>query len=108
MRLALSIALVLAALVLIGGAVAYSGLYSVAASESHTPTIEKLLRGAMRRSVARHASVIAAPNLAEEGRVAEGLAHYGGMCDVCHGAPGSVRGLPPYGFEFRAGDKGSW
>lgn len=88
MRRVVSIAAALAALLLVGSAVAFSGLYNVAASEAHAPVVEKLLRGAMRRSVARHALGIAAPDLAEEGRLAEGLTHYAGMCELCHGAPG--------------------
>jgi mono/diheme cytochrome c family protein len=89
--LALSITVVPVALALVAGAVAYSGLYSVAASQSHGPVLEKLLRSAMHRSVARQAAGIVAPDLADEGRVSDGLAHYGAMCEICHGAPDKAR-----------------
>jgi mono/diheme cytochrome c family protein len=86
-RAALSILTALAAIGLIGGVMAYSGLYNVAATQPHGPVVEELLRSAMRRSVARHASGLAAPDLTDEARVADGLGHYGAMCEVCHGAP---------------------
>jgi mono/diheme cytochrome c family protein len=92
MRSVFSMAAALAALLLVGAAVAFSGVYNVAASEAHSPLVEKLLQGAMRRSVARHAPAIAAPDLAEEARVTEGLSHYAGMCELCHGAPGREPG----------------
>ena len=92
----------LAALLLVGSAVAFSGLYNVAASEAHSPVVEKLLRGAMRRSVGRHARAIVAPDLAGEGRVAEGLSHYAAMCELCHGAPGSDPGDVAQGLYPRA------
>lgn len=92
MRSVALMAAALAALLLVGAAIAFSGLYNVAASQAHSPVIEKLLQRAMRRSVARHALEIAAPDLAGEGRVTEGLSHYAGMCELCHGAPGREPG----------------
>ena len=66
MKLALSVVLVLAGLALIGGVAVYSGLYNVAATESHGPLVETLLQSAMRRSVARHASALVAPDSFDE------------------------------------------
>jgi mono/diheme cytochrome c family protein len=86
-KAALSILAVLAVIGLIGGVVAYSGLYNVAATRPHGRVVEELLPSAMHRSVVRHASGLAAPNLADERRVSEGMAHYEAMCEVCHGAP---------------------
>ncbi len=67
-------------------AVAFSGLYDVAASRPHIPPLEWILGGAMERSVEVHARGIKTPG---EIPAAEGAPHYDRMCVICHGAPGA-------------------
>lgn len=76
-------------LVAAGGlAFAWSGLYSVAASEGHLVIVDKFLRFGMQSSVRTHARAIAAPDLSDPDLLPLGAGHYYGGCMPCHGAPG--------------------
>jgi cytochrome c553 len=67
---------------------AWSGLYSVAASKGHWPTTAWILEFGMRNSVARHAIGIDAPPLTDPALIEKGIGHFQGGCAPCHGAPG--------------------
>ena len=68
--------------------VAYSGLYSVAASRGHPAWLNWFLETGMRRSVQFHSSDTPPPDLNDAGLVALGAGHFQGGCAPCHGAPG--------------------
>ena len=98
------IAVALAALALAAvGAVlfAWSGLYSVAASEGHLVIVDKFLRFGMQSSVRTQARNIEPPDLSDPNLVTLGAAHYYSGCMPCHGAPGHAgnavfqQSLPP-------------
>lgn len=82
----------LAALVMLGvvGAliVAWSGVYSIAASRGHPGWLNWFLEFGMRRSVEANAPDLKAPDLSDPGLVALGASHFQGGCAPCHGAPG--------------------
>ncbi len=78
-----TVAIVLGAL-----AVAWSGIYNVAASRGHVPTFEWFLAYGMRHSVIRAAADIEAPNLDRPDLVRLGAGHFHKGCAFCHGAPG--------------------
>jgi cytochrome c553 len=85
------VALMLAGLALVAaGAVlfAWSGLYSVAASEGHFAITDKFLRFGMQSSVRAHARGITPPDLSDPNLLPLGAAHYYSGCMPCHGAPG--------------------
>lgn len=67
---------------------AWSGLYSVAASEGHLAIVDKFLRFGMQSSVRTNAYGIVAPDLTDPDLRSLGAAHYYGGCMPCHGAPG--------------------
>jgi cytochrome c553 len=68
---------------------AWSGLYSVAASRGHWPIVEWFLAYGMRRSVETHTIGLVAPALDDEDLVRLGAAHFHSGCAYCHGAPGT-------------------
>lgn len=82
----------LVALFLLGVAgallVAWSGIYSVAASHGHPPWLNWFLELGMRRSVEVNAPDLKAPDLTDPGLIALGASHFQGGCAPCHGAPG--------------------
>lgn len=67
---------------------AWSGLYNVAASHPHWALTRWFLEFGLRRSVATHSALIAAPPLDDQNRVILGAGHFDGGCAPCHGAPG--------------------
>ncbi len=78
----------IAILVMGGFLVAWSGVYSVAASRGHWPGFRLLLEFGMRSSVRTHALGIDVPNLDDPALVERGAGHFQGGCAPCHGAPG--------------------
>ncbi len=81
-------AAVLAVLALGGLLVAWSGVYSVAASRGHWAIVERFLAFGMRNSVKTHAMLVQAPPLDSPDLVRLGAGHFHGGCAYCHGAPG--------------------
>jgi cytochrome c553 len=81
-------AAVLAGLALGGLLVAWSGVYSVAASRGHWAIVERFLAFGMRNSVRTHAMLVQAPPLDSPDLVRLGAGHFHGGCAYCHGAPG--------------------
>jgi cytochrome c553 len=71
-----------------GVLVAWSGLYSVAASKGHWLVIDRFLRFGMMNSVETHAPDVEPPPLDDADLIRLGAAHYYAGCAYCHGAPG--------------------
>jgi mono/diheme cytochrome c family protein len=84
------VALVIAALLALGGAAAfvYSGVYNLAATDQHTAPVFWLLNTVMRRAVHHHARDIEAPPLDDPALIERGRLLYRDECARCHGAPG--------------------
>lgn len=68
--------------------VAYSGVYSVAASRGHPPWLDWFLRVGMTRSVEANSEGVTTPSLDRPGLVELGAGHFQSGCAPCHGAPG--------------------
>lgn len=69
---------------------AWSGLYNVAATDTHWPVTRWLLETTVRRSVARQADGIVAPKLGAREQWLAGINDYEAMCSGCHTPPGSA------------------
>ncbi len=82
----LMIVLIVAVLGTIG--FAYSGLYDVSASSSHSGFVEWLLSTTSHASIERRAGEIAVPDLDNEDLVLAGINDFDSMCVGCHGGPG--------------------
>ena len=68
----------------------YSGVYDIAASSGHYAPTAWVLDTVKVQSIRRHApSAVALEGASAE----EGVSEYQEMCAVCHGAPGSPRGV---------------
>jgi len=76
------------ALVGIGLAVLYSGVYNVAATYPDRGLMAWTMTTTMDRSVARHARGLKVPPLDDPAMVRLGFQHFREMCVGCHGAPG--------------------
>lgn len=68
--------------------VAYSGVYSVAASRGHPAWLDWFLRVGMTQSVETNSAGVRAPDLDGAGLVELGAGHFQSDCAPCHGAPG--------------------
>lgn len=82
--------LTLGALLLLGLAVAWSGLVSVAASSGHAPPVAWLLHWTLRNAVRTQSLGIAPPpglDLQDPQLVRLGAGHFASQCATCHGAP---------------------
>ena len=84
------ITLAIAVIVGLMGAIgfAYSGLYDVGASSSHSGFVNWLLSTTSHASVERRARDIEVPNLESEQLQLAGANDFNSMCAGCHGAPG--------------------
>lgn len=81
----------LIALTILGAlAVAWSGVYNVAASRGHPAWLNWFLTIGMERSVAVHSGDAQAPPLDDTALIALGAGHFQGGCAPCHGAPGQA------------------
>ena len=67
---------------------AYSGLYDVSASSSHSGFTDWLLSTTSHASVKRRASSVEVPDLEDESLKLAGINDFDSMCASCHGAPG--------------------
>ncbi|HEX2804407.1 MAG TPA: cytochrome c [Sphingomicrobium sp.] len=83
-------------LLLAGAAIAFGGLYPVAASKPDPAGIGPILHETMERGIKRSARGLVGPRLSAAD-VLEGGSHFKGMCQQCHGGPGAERD------EFAAG-----
>lgn len=81
---------IIACLLAAGGlALAWSGLFNVAASTGHWAVTDWFLHWTMRNSVKTHAMGIEVPPLDDEAMVQRGAGHFAAGCAPCHGAPGA-------------------
>ena len=69
---------------------AYSGIYDVAASSSHSSVVTWLLSTTSHASVERQSKDVVVPELTDD-LVLAGVNDFNGMCAGCHGAPGKER-----------------
>ena len=69
---------------------AYSGIYDVSASSSHSSIANWLLSTTSHASVKRQAKDIEMPNLNDDALALAGVNDFNGMCAGCHGAPGET------------------
>jgi mono/diheme cytochrome c family protein len=85
---------VMIALIVVGGlAFIYSGFFNVAATEPHSLFTRWVLETARTRSIKVHAADIdVPPGLDEPAKLLIGTEHFAAHCVVCHGAPGVPRG----------------
>ena len=70
---------------------AFSGIYDVSASSSHSSIVTWLLSTTSHASVERQAKDIEVPNLNDDALARAGVNDFNGMCAGCHGAPGKDR-----------------
>jgi len=73
-------------------AVAYSGIYNVAANAPRIPLLEWLLATTSQNSVPVHANGIEVPAQLTDQQARAGLKIYRETCVYCHGAPGQDPG----------------
>jgi len=79
----------------VGLTVYRAGWYDIGATAPHFSGVYRLLEGAMRYSVRRHANSVVVPHLSEAD-IVRGAAVYRDNCAQCHGGPGfapSTHGL---------------
>ncbi len=69
---------------------AYSGIYDVSASSSHSSITNWLFSTTFHASVKRRANDIEVPNLNDDALALAGINDFNGMCAGCHGAPGQT------------------
>ena len=67
---------------------AYSGLYDVSASSSHSGVVNWLLSTTSHASIERQARNVNVPDLSNESLARAGINDFDAMCAGCHGAPG--------------------
>ncbi len=67
---------------------AYSGIYDVSASSSHSGIVNWLLSTTSHASVERQAKRIEVPDFDDEMLALAGVNDFNSMCKGCHGAPG--------------------
>jgi mono/diheme cytochrome c family protein len=67
---------------------AYSGIYDVSASSSHSGLVNWLLSTTSHASMERRAKDIEVPDLDDDALVLAGVNDFDSMCTGCHGAPG--------------------
>lgn len=67
---------------------AWSGMYDVSASASHSGFVDWLLSTTLHASIERRASEIEVPDLEDEALTLAGINDFNSMCAGCHGAPG--------------------
>lgn len=70
------------------GALAYWGVFEVAADRPHWPMTERFLDVVRSRSVSVSARTLEPPDLTSETRVLAGAGNYDAMCAQCHLRPG--------------------
>ena len=88
MKILTTLLFVLIAAVLGAVGFAYSGLYDVSASSSHSGFVEWLFSTTSRASIERRAGEIEVPDLDNEDLVLAGINDFDSMCVGCHGGPG--------------------
>ena len=88
MKILLTIVFTIAAIVIIGIAIIYSGIYNVAATDPPGKLESWFFSTVMDNSVEHHSDGIKAPPLSDAAMVDSGFQSFSRMCVGCHGAPG--------------------
>lgn len=98
--------------IIVAAAVAFGGLYPVAASDPHTAGVKWFIAQSRDHAIERGASGLTAPKFTAAD-IREGAGHFKGMCQVCHGGPGAepeefTKGMNPHppNLARAAGDLG--
>lgn len=73
--------------IIVAAAVAFGGLYPVAASDPHAAGVKWFIAQSRDHAVERGASRLTAPKFSAAD-IREGAGHFKGMCQACHGGPG--------------------
>jgi cytochrome c553 len=103
MRFLLRLVVLLLVLAVAALAVAYSGLYNVAATNQHSRLVQRFLMLVSDRSEEHHSAGIVVPdNLQDTAVIHLGYQHFQEMCVQCHGAPGMERSEMARGLNPRA------
>jgi cytochrome c553 len=92
-RLLGAVAATLAALMVGGFLLVWSGIYNIAASRGHWAVVEWALQFGMKNSVKRRAQGIKPPPLDHPDLHSLGAGHFHRACVHCHGAPGTPSDL---------------
>jgi mono/diheme cytochrome c family protein len=87
---------------------AWSGVYSIAATEPHWAATSSFISMVRDRSIAVRSDSIDVPDMDDPQYRQAAFSHYHGMCRLCHGAPGYpvnefARGLYPAPPDMRSG-----
>lgn len=82
------LAVLAAALGLLGLLVVWAGLLPIGARSGHWPATAWFLHFAMRQSVQTYSLGIKPPSLDDPAKILRGAGHYDTGCAPCHGAPG--------------------
>jgi mono/diheme cytochrome c family protein len=95
-----SLAVVIAFVVIGGLTFIYSGFFDVAASDPHWPITRWVFETTRNRSIETRAAGITAPSRFDEpGKILIGIEHFAAHCAVCHGAPGVPKGDIAHGLN---------
>lgn len=97
----ITLAVIVALGVAAGLAVLYSGVYNVAATESHWGVTRWALGTLQHRSVAARAGSTTGTPPTDADALAHGFEHFHAMCVECHAAPGLERGESGQGMRPR-------
>ncbi len=82
------VVLALASLLIVGIFV-WSGIYNIAADDTHTKPVYSMLQMLRERSITARANKLhPPPNLNDAARIRQGAGNYDAMCTGCHLAPG--------------------
>ena len=99
MKIFLTVVITLAALIIIGIAFMYLGIYNVAAINPPGHLESWFFSTVMDNSVAHHSGGIKAPALDGAAMIDSGFTHFSRMCAGCHGAPGMKQRGTSKGFN---------
>jgi mono/diheme cytochrome c family protein len=88
MKVLITVAVTLVALVLGGILYIYSGFYEMGADAPHWQATHSLVTLLRDRSIAVHSANLQVPDLEDSALILKGAGHYAAMCVGCHLAPG--------------------
>jgi mono/diheme cytochrome c family protein len=88
MKMFVTLAAIVAVLVLGGVLFVYSGVYDIGADEPHWPATHGLISTLRDRSIAVRSGDLQVPNLSDATLISKGAGQYAAMCVGCHLAPG--------------------
>jgi mono/diheme cytochrome c family protein len=83
-----SLAGVMAMVVVIAAIYLYSGWYDIGADSPHWRFTTSIIETVRERSIKRHAAEIRVPDLTKQELILKGAGQYAAMCTQCHLAPG--------------------